>query len=133
MSKKVVAFEPVFGGIVALLATAFLCFVFVTESSHHTSYMATAFLAIFSVRAIAWGVAQVLGYRKAQRDNVEQAPPVLGSALGCILLGLMFALVTVLLYEVAPTHQAYTIVSGIVAALLLFIGAAVGIRQGVWR
>jgi hypothetical protein len=133
MRKEIVAFEPVFGGIVSVLGTASLCFVLFASNSPHTSYVGTAFLSIVSVRVIIWGVAQIVGYRKAKRDNIKQAPPVLGTALSFVLLGLMLVLVTVCLYEFAPNHPGYTIVSGSAAALILIIGAGVGIRQGVWR
>jgi hypothetical protein len=133
MSKKIVAFEPAFGGIVSVLGAAILCFVLFALTSPHPSYISTAFLSIFCVRAIYWGIAQIVGYRKAKRDNIEQQPPALGTALGCVLLGLLLALVTVFLYEFSPNHLGYTIASGSLAALLLFIGAVVGIRQGVWR
>ena len=82
---------------------------------------------------MVWGVGQIMGYCRDKRDNIKRQPPVLGTALGCVLVGLMLALATVFLYEFAPTHRGYTIASGGAAGVLLLIGAGVGIRQGVWR
>jgi hypothetical protein len=133
MNKKIVSFEPAFGGIVSVLAAAILCFEIFALTSPHPSYTATAFLSIICVRAIYWGIAQIVGYRKARRDNIELQPPALGTALACVLLGLLLVLVTVFLYEFARNHLGYAIAGGSLAALFLFVGAIVGIRQGVWR
>ena len=132
MSRDTVSYEPVFGGIVSVLATALLYFV-LFEPSPHSSHVGTAFLAIISGRGIFWGIVQIVGYRKAIRDNVKLSPPLLGTALSCVLFGLIFAAITVLLYELAPNQMGYTIAIGIVAVALLAIGAVVGIREGVWR
>jgi hypothetical protein len=133
MSKQINAYEPVFGGIVFILSAALLCFVLFSSTSPGTSRTGVAFLSILCARVMVWGVAQIMGYRRDKRDNIKRQPPVLGTPLGCVLVGLMLALATVILYEFAPTHRGYTIASGGVAGLLLLIGAGVGIRQGVWR
>jgi hypothetical protein len=125
------SYEPVFGGIVAILAAAFLCFVLVTPSPRGLD-SSTLHLMAYSGAAIAWGLLQVVGYRNAKRENVALAEPVLGTAVGCVLLGSMFALVTVCLYEFAHDTR-YTIATGIVTAVLLGMGAVVGIRQGTWK
>jgi hypothetical protein len=87
------------------------------------------------VRVIAWGVTQVVGYHKAKRDP-DHAPlqaPVLGTALSCVLVGLILVPVTLILYEFSPNHPSYTYIAGGVTVALLSIGVVVGIRQGVWR
>ena len=124
------SYEPVFGGIVAILAAAFLCFVLFMPS--HGRDNSTGRLVGSSGAAIAWGLLQVVGYRSAKRKNVPLAEPVLGTAVGCVLLGLILALVTVCLYEFAHDTR-YTIATGLVTAVLLCIGAVVGIRQGTWK
>ncbi len=127
-------YEPVFGGIVAILAAALLSSVVFIWKSYGTSYTATAFLLLVSGRGIFWGVGQIAGYRKAKRLLGSTIPsPLLGTALGCVFLGLTLALVTVLLYEFAREHPSYALLSGGVSAILLMVGAVVGIRQGVWR
>jgi hypothetical protein len=125
------SYEPVFGGIVAILAAAFLCFVLFMPSPQGRG-SATWRLVGYSGAAIAWGLLQVVGYRSAKRKNVPLAEPVLGTAVGCVLLGLILALVTVCLYEFARDTR-YTIATGLVTAMLLCIGAVVGIRQGTWK
>jgi hypothetical protein len=124
-----------FGAIVAILAAALLCFAVFTSSSPGTSHIGTAFLLIFSARGIFWGVAQIVGYRKAKRSlpSDQLSPPQLDTALGCVFLGLMLALVAVLFYEFARGHPLYSLLSGGASALLLIIGTVTGIRQGVWR
>jgi hypothetical protein len=133
MSKEIVSFEPVFGCLIAALCAAIACFTLISWTSSQPSYAATGFLLIIGARGIIWGLSQVFGYRKAKRENVEMQPPVLGAALGCVLFGLMLALVAVILREFAPDYSKYSIISGAFAAFLLFVGAAVGIKQGVWR
>jgi hypothetical protein len=125
------SYEPVFGGIVAVLAAALLCFeLFMAWPRGLDS--STRYLTAYSGAAIAWGLLQVVGYLSAKRKNVALAEPVLGTAVGCVLLGLMMALVTVFLYEFA--HDAwYAIATGLVTTILLCVGAAVGIRQGTWK
>jgi hypothetical protein len=86
----------------------------------------------YSGAGIAWGLLQVVGYRSAKRKNVALAEPVLGTAVGCVLLGLMLALVTVCFYEFAHDTW-YAMATGLVTAILLCIGAVVGIRQGIWK
>jgi hypothetical protein len=125
------SYEPVFGGIVAILAAAFLCSVLFMPTPQGQG-SARGRLVGYCGAAFAWGLLQVVGYRSAKRNNVPLAEPVLGTAVGCVLLGLILALVTVCLYEFA--HDArYAIASGLVAAVLLCIGAVVGIRQGTWK
>ena len=87
------------------------------------------------VRVIAWGVGQIVGHRKAQRnpDHDPQQAPLLGTALSCVLVGLLFVPVTLILYEFAPNHPSYSYGTGGITILLLSVGAVVGIRQGVWR
>ena len=133
MNKQVNAYEPVFGGIVFILAAAFLCFVLFSFGSPGTSGTGAAFFSILCGRVMFWGAAQIIGYRRDIRDNIKRQPPVLGTALSCVLGGLMLALATVFLHEFAPGHKGYTIACGSAAALLLSIGAGVGIRQGIWR
>ena len=125
------SYEPVFGGIVAILTAAFLCFVLLLASPQGPD-SATGRLVGYCGAAIAWGLLQIVGYRNAKRKNVPVAEPVLGTAVGCVLLGLILALVTVCLYEFAHDTR-YTIATGIVTAMLLCIGAVVGIRQGTWK
>jgi hypothetical protein len=125
------SYEPVFGGIVAILAAAVLCVVLVISSPRSTD-SSTMHVLGYCGAAIAWGLLQVVGYRNAKRKNVALEEPLLGTALGCVLLGLILALVTVCLFEFA--HSAwYTIATGFVTAMLLCIGAVVGIRQGIWK
>jgi|SRR5271166_4697280 len=125
------SYEPVFGGIVAILATAFLCAVLFAPSSRGLD-SSTVHVMAYSGAAIAWGLLQVVGYRNAKRKHVALAEPVLGTAVGCVLLGLILALVTLCLYEFAHNTR-YTIATGFVTAILLCIGAVVGIRQGTWK
>ena len=125
------SYEPVFGGIVAILAAAFLCFVLFMPSPRGLD-SSTVHLMTYSGAAIAWGLLQVVGYRSAKRKNVALAEPVLGTAVGCVLLGLILALVTVCLYEFAHDTR-YTIATGIVTAVLLGIGTVAGIREGTWK
>ena len=89
-------------------------------------------LVAYSGPGIAWGLLQVVGYRSAKRKNVALAEPVLGTAVGCVLLGLLLALVTACLYVLA--HDArYAIATGLATIVLLGVGAVVGIRQGTWK
>jgi hypothetical protein len=125
------SYEPVFGGIVAILAAAFFCFVLFTVLQRGFD-SSTRYLMVYSATAIAWGLLQVVGYRSAKRNNIALEQPVLGTAVGCVLLGLMLALVTMFLYEFAHDTW-YAIVTGCATAILLCIGAVVGIRQGVWK
>jgi L-asparagine transporter-like permease len=125
------SYEPVFGGIVAILAAAFLCVLLFTPSPRGSG-SSTMHLMSYSGAAIVWGLLQVVGYHSAKRNNVALEEPVLGAPVGCVLLGLILALVTVCLYELA--HEArYAIATGVVAAILLCIGAVVGARQGTWK
>jgi hypothetical protein len=82
---------------------------------------------------MGWGIGQIVGYRKANRHHADPQSPLLGMGVGCVFLGLILALVTTLLYLFSRNHPAYSIVTGGIAALLLVIGAVVGIRQGEWR
>ena len=125
------SYEPVFGGIVAILAAALLCFV-LFEPSPKPLDSGAAHIIAYSGAGIAWGLSQVIGYRNAKRKNIALGEPVLGTAVGCVLLGLMLALMTVCLYAFGA-NTPYTIATGLVTAALLCIGAAVGIRQGTWR
>jgi hypothetical protein len=125
------SYEPVFGGIVAILAAAFLCFVLFMPSPQGPD-RATGRVVGYSGVAIAWGLLQVIGYRSAKRKSVPLAEPLLGTAVGCVFLGLITALVTVCLYEFAHDTR-YTIATGLVTAMLLCVGAVLGIRQGTWK
>lgn len=125
------SYEPVFGGIVAILAAAFLCVVVFTPPSRGLD-SSTVHVMAYSGAGIAWGLLQVVGYRNAKRRHVALAEPVLGTAVGCVLLGLILALVTLCLYEFAHNTR-YTVATGFVTAILLCIGAVVGIRQGTWK
>jgi hypothetical protein len=133
--NPITTYEPVFGGIVSVLAGAFLCFLLFVSSGSNSSHTGTAFLSIVCVSVMSWGVAQIVGSRKASRhpDKSNQQSPVLGTALGCVLVGLLLVPVTLMMYEFAPSHPSYMFVSGGVTVLLLVVGAIVGIRQGVWR
>jgi hypothetical protein len=135
MRKQNTDYEPVFGGIVFSLATALLCFVLFAPTPPGSSHTGTVFLSIICARAMFWGVAQIVGYHKMSRspDSASQQSPLLGTALGCVFLGLLLVPVTLLLYEFAPDHPSYMIVAGGVTILLLSIGAVIGIRQGIWR
>jgi hypothetical protein len=135
VSKPAAAYEPAFGGIVSVLAGALLCFVLFASWATKGSYTGTAFFSIICVRVIAWGVSQIVGYRKAKRNSGHdpQREPLLGTALSCTLVGLLLVPVTVMFYEFAPNHPIYAYASGGVTVILLFVGAVVGIRQGVWR
>jgi hypothetical protein len=132
MRSAPVSYEPVFGGMVAVLAAAFVCYVLFSARSPGTSHTGTAFLLIVSGNAMFWGGAQIVGYRNAKRRGTAQSP-VLGTALGCALLGLLLALVAVLLHELTPERTAESLLTGGISALLLVVAAVVGIRQGVWR
>jgi hypothetical protein len=125
------AYEPVFGGIVAILAAALLCFVLIMPSDQgsHTGRMS---LLAYSGMGISWGLLQIAGYRTAKRKGIKLEEPTLDTALGCVLLGLMFALVTVFFFALAHSIW-YPIAMGTAAVLLLAIGAIVGIRKGTWR
>jgi hypothetical protein len=123
------SYEPVFGGIVAVLAAAFLCFVLTRPGRPDGGAMR---LAAGSVAGISWGMLQVAGYRNARRKHIALEEPTLGTAVGCVFIGLMLALLTVCLYEFAQ-NTLYTVATGFVAALLLCVGAVVGIRQGIWK
>ena len=81
---------------------------------------------------IAWGVAQVIGYRSAKRRHVSVAEPVVDIALGCVFFGLLMGLVTALLYEFSHTPL-YAAAAGLATAVLLCIGTFVGIRRGTWK
>jgi hypothetical protein len=133
--KRDVAYEPAFGGIVSVLAGALLYFVLFTSWRTKGSYTGTAVLAIMCVRVIGWGVGQIVGDRKAKRipDHDLQQAPLLGTAVSCVLVGLLLAPVTLMLYEFAPNHPSYAYSTAGVTILLLSVGAVVGIRQGVWR
>ena len=125
------SYEPAFGGIVAILAAVFLC-VMIFGPSPRGIDRPRLYVAAYSAAAIAWGLLQVVGYRSAKRKNVALAEPLLGTAVGCVLLGLILALVTLFLYEFAHNTW-YAIVTGFVTATLLCIGAVVDIRQGTWK
>jgi hypothetical protein len=134
VAKPSVAYEPALGGIVSVLAGTFLCFVTFSSWRTRGSYTATAFLSIMCVRVIAWGVSQIVGYRKAKRNPTHdpQSDPLLGTALSCVLVGLLLVPATLMFYEFAPSHPIYTYASGGVTVILLLVGAAAGIRQRVW-
>ena len=84
------SYEPVFGGIVAILAAALLCVVLFEPRRLDSG---AAHIMAYSGAGIAWGLLQVVGYRNAKRKNIALAEPVLGTAVGCVLLGLMLALI----------------------------------------
>jgi high-affinity Fe2+/Pb2+ permease len=135
VKTPIVAYEPAFGGIVSVLAGAFLCFVLFASWGRKGSLTGTVFLSIICVRVTAWGVSQIVGYRKAKRnpDHFPEQAPLLGTAVSCVLVGLLSVPVTLMLYEFATNHPSYAFVSGSFAVLLLSVGVVVGIRQGVWR
>jgi len=56
-----------------------------------------------------------------------------GTALSCVIFGLMSAVVAVFQYVLNPDHGITLYVSGALAVVLLAVGAVVGVRQGVWR
>jgi glucose uptake protein GlcU len=114
----------------ATLAAALFCFPLIAKGM---PYVGTALLLITGARGMAWGFGQIAGYRRAKRDNIELAPPDMGTALGCVLIGLVLAAATALMFFLAPSHQAYALATGAVAFLCLSIGAVVGIREQVWR
>jgi hypothetical protein len=87
------SYEPVFGGIVAILAAAFLCLVLSANSGRVSDGSTVRLVACFG-SAIAWGLLQVAGYRSAKRKHIALAEPVLDAALGCVFLGLILGLVT---------------------------------------
>jgi hypothetical protein len=124
------SYEPVFGAIVAILAGAFLCLVLIGSAGHTDS--SAAHLMAYCGVVIAWGVAQVIGYRSAKRRHIALAEPVVDTALGCVFFGLLMGLVTVLLYEFSHTPL-YAAAAGLATAVLLCIGAFVGIRRGTWK
>ncbi|MHB8722310.1 MAG: hypothetical protein ACYDAH_13085, partial [Steroidobacteraceae bacterium] len=125
------SYEPVFGGIVAILAAALLCFVVFVPSPGRLD-SPTVHLMWYSGAGITWGLLPVVGYRSAKRKGIALEEPMLGTAVGCVLLGLILALVTVCLYEFAhDTWYAYA--TGLVTVVLLCIGAIVGIREGTWK
>jgi hypothetical protein len=121
VSKPAAAYEPAFGGIVSVLAGALLCFVLFASWATKGSYTGTAFFSIICVRVIAWGVSQIVGYRKAKRNSGHdpQQEPLLGTALSCTLVGLLLVPVTVMFYEFAPNHPIYAYASGGVTVILL--------------
>ena len=125
------SYEPVFGGIVAILSAAFLCFVLLAPSPFVLDGPTVQILA-WCGAGISWGLLQVVEYRSAKRENAALAEPAVGTAVGCVLLGLILALMTVLIYEFAQNTW-YVIATGFVTALLLCTGAVVGIRQGTWK
>jgi len=125
------SYEPVFGGIVAILAAAMLCFVVLVPSPGRVD-SPTVHLMWYSGAGIAWGLLQVVGYRSAKRKGIALAEPVLGTAVGCVLLGLILGLVTVCFYEFAHNTW-YAYATGLVTVVLLCIGAIVGIREGTWK
>jgi hypothetical protein len=124
------SYEPVFGVIAAILAGAFLCFVLVASAGHMES--SAAHLVAYCGVVIAWGLAQVIGYRSAKRRHVAVAEPVVDIALGCVFSGLLMGLVTVLIYEFSHTPL-YAAAAGLATAALLCTGTFVGIRRGTWK
>lgn len=130
---KFVSYEPVFGGIAATLAAGLLCLLLFPASTPNTSRTGIGYLVAISFGVISWGVGQIVGYRIAKRRNIPLQPPTLGTALGCVLIGLLMSMVTVFLYMFSPTHRSCVILSGAASIVLLSVGVMVGIRQGVWR
>ena len=123
-------YEPVFGGIVAILAAALL---FVVLFTWQSAAPPGVLLVLVSGRAVFWGAGQIVGYRRAKRLLGSATPsPLLGTALGCVFVGLMLAPVTLLLYEFG-SRPLYGSLTAAVATTLLVVGATLGIRQGVWR
>ena len=130
--RTVASYEPVFGGIVATLAFGLFCFLLFNLSSPNTPHSGVVYLMVMSGSSIAWGVRQIVGYRQARRDNIPLSPPLLGSAIGCVLIGLLMILVTVLMH-LFSSHTYYVAFSGVAAMLLLSVGTVIGVRQGAWR
>lgn len=125
------SYEPFFGGIVAALAAALLCFVIVV-SSHPGPRSGTAYLFWYSGMGLFWGLLQVVGYRQAKLKHSQLEAPLMDAALSCVLVGVLLALATVVLHVVARGGW-YFIATGAAATILLSVGAIVGIRQGTWR
>ena len=125
------SYEPVFGGIVAILAGSLLCVALFVPTPGGFD-RSTVHVIAYSATGLAWGVLQVVGYRSAKRKNVALAEPTLGVAEGCVLFGLILVLATICYWELANDPK-YAIAIGLVAAIILCIGAVVGIRQGTWK
>jgi len=132
MRKPIIDYEPVFGGIVFALTSALLSLVLLAPSESHSSHTGNFYLMFMCGSGMSWGVAQIVGYKNARGKGIQQTP-ILGTALGCVLIGLIMVAVTSGFYLFAPNHPSYTLVSGGVTVLLLSVGAFVGIRQGIWR
>lgn len=125
------SYEPFFGGIVAVLAAALLCYVLVAPA-RPGSRAGTAYLFWYSGMGLSWGLLQVIGYRRAKREHIQLEAPLMDAALSCVLVGVLLALVTVCLYALARDSR-YSVATGGAAAVLLSVGAIIGIRRGTWR
>ena len=125
------SYEPFFGGIVAVLAAALPCFVLLAPS-RPGSHAGAAYLIWYGGMGLSWGVLQVVGYRQAKLKHIPVEAPSMDAALSCVLVGLLLALATVILYIVTRGAW-YSIAPGAAAAALLCVGAIVGIRRGTWR
>jgi hypothetical protein len=85
--KKIASYEPVFGGLAATLAAVFLCFVLLSPTQPHQSHTGTAYLIVMSCSIIGWGIGQVLGYRRAQRDHIALSPPTVNAGRKPLIYG----------------------------------------------
>jgi hypothetical protein len=95
--KKTANYEPVLGGFAIVLAIAMLYFsLFVLGGA----YSPRILISIVGAKVSAWGVAQIVGYCKARRtlDDMSEQSPAVGTALSCVLVGSILALITVVLY-----------------------------------
>lgn len=99
MRKKTANYEPVLGGFAIVLAIALLYFSLFVMGGAYTPRI---FLSIMGANISAWGVAQVVGYRRARRtlDDINEQSPIFGTALSCVFVGLIFALISAVLYAV---------------------------------
>jgi hypothetical protein len=94
------------------------------------------------MRRLAWAVMLALMTADVLADSVEAARLEAatgkelwlhaGTARGCVFLGLLMGIVTVLLYEFSHTPL-NAMAAGLATAALLCIGAFIGIRRGTWK
>lgn len=131
MRTIVRSYEPFFGGIVAALAAALIGYVlFMPPSSK--SHTGSAMMLWYGGTALSWGVLQIVGYRQAKKKRIQLEAPLMDMAISCVLLGLMFALAALCVFEVAH-NKPYSTAMGTAAVVLLCVGAFIGIRRGTWR
>ena len=124
-------YEPVFGGIVAAIAAAVLCFG-VSMPWRAGSFGPKIYLVVQGAAGMSWGLLQIVGYRAAKRKGLMLEEPALDLALGCIFIGLTLAVVTVCLFLIARSIW-YSLAAGSASVLLLAFGTIAGIRKGTWK